>query len=1103
MYLVRFHSISNSQEYKDYLNESIKYLHKQAYAEIKKEFPDVDMATVNLDDTKYRNIVKDLPYTPKIMGNLAVSLGLDQKVMTEEIWEDLFHGYVKEEHLPESSHLRAYVEDTPKGRMLKLNNSPGRFNDKGEYEYDGLRRSTIEGVFTLGKGLSTWIVAREIEEPGIIKKVEEIHNRVMQEWVLPEMVQLSKLREVDGGEVVKSDGFELMAVSFLHLENRAVEPNIHAHVNVVNTAMSADGRLYSLDTDAIYNNKNSLSSLYMSYMKEALEEEFNIPFEKVLLEKDKEDEYLSDEEKCISSYDISKDIVPEHIVDHFSTRVKEIEAEIKKKGVANTGEARMLAQKATREEKSDLSPSELLAKWKEEFKSLGFVAKDLSNHKLPEKTQAPSKPDEQLVQNFQRKYFRDMREKLQSAITSGKNLFKRKPKGRYKGPEQKINDDALISGFINKVGVVDFRLSQFTGHMVTQLLDTCSADKAWQEAHRLAEQHCQLYIPKEREEYYRDFLEGKIKDPTQRRRIEIEYENEARFITNKVKHWSEEIHTSLMERVNEDRWLVDDKIVNRFIMEYELDKGFQLSFDQANDIRATFNQPGAVINTAGMAGAGKSTSAEVKVKIWESQGFNVWGTSVAETATKGLAESAGIRKDRCHNSAKLLVLLDEGKIQLNDKSVLIFDEAGMADLQTLHRIVMHANKAGAKMNFVGEKEQLQPISLGNSFKFLNDNFTTIPLTSINRQKKLEDRETVKYWQAGEAEKAIKRVWDQGGVLLTKKNEDSFEKVAQLYVDNPKPPTDKLIMSALNADNDRINQLVKEKLIARGELQKDPREVEVVCKDGVSRKFGKGDRITFFRRTDTDDAEAQKIDNSQTGTVSSLRKNLAGRVIAIVIDMDELDPETGKNKRHYISLERKRPAIRHGWAQTVHKAQGASKGDAYRVMTHRSTDAHMEYVAASRHKDNYTLIMSEEFLNENVKKLKHTEPTKRQYQKLEWLKEEQKVEVPEYAYSNYGQARAFLKKYIDVQMPENPTHVLDDYSDIIEAMGRYKFKKNVADYSAVEGGYSLLQSIRKEREEKVAEFQRKKEALVPVDKSGKQIKEEKKKSATAPILKFGI
>lgn len=138
-------------------------------------------------------------------------------------------------------------------------------------------------------------------------------------------------------------------------------------------------------------------------------------------------------------------------------------------------------------------------------------------------------------------------------------------------------------------------------------------------------------------------------------------------------------------------------------MKYEKEKGFLLSSDQVEDIRTFFTQPGAVVSTAGMAGTGKSTAAEIKVRVLIRMGFEVWGTSVSSEATKGLAKSAHIDAKHCHNSAKLLALLDAGKVKLHDKSVVIFDEAGMADIFTFDRLLAHAHAAGAKVNFMGEK----------------------------------------------------------------------------------------------------------------------------------------------------------------------------------------------------------------------------------------------------------------------------------------------------------------------------------------------------------------------------------------------------------------
>ena len=79
-------------------------------------------------------------------------------------------------------------------------------------------------------------------------------------------------------------------------------------------------------------------------------------------------------------------------------------------------------------------------------------------------------------------------------------------------------------------------------------------------------------------------------------------------------------------------------------------------------------------------------------------------------------------------------MLDDREIILDDKSVVIFDEAGMADLDTFYRLSKHLCSR-SQGQFCGEKEQLQPVGAANGFKYLNENFTTIPLTSINRQKK--------------------------------------------------------------------------------------------------------------------------------------------------------------------------------------------------------------------------------------------------------------------------------------------------------------------------------------------------------------------------------
>lgn len=130
------------------------------------------------------------------------------------------------------------------------------------------------------------------------------------------------------------------------------------------------------------------------------------------------------------------------------------------------------------------------------------------------------------------------------------------------------------------------------------------------------------------------------------------------------------------------------------------------------------------------------------------------------------------------------------------------------------------------------------------FKYLNENFTTVPLTSINRQNTEEKRNNVKLFQRGEAQKAIEQMEDFGWVKEVKSMRDAWELAAKLYVENPRPETEKIMMSDTNVDNDNINLLIKEKMRERGELDPNAKQVKLKCGDGLEREFERGSHQLF-------------------------------------------------------------------------------------------------------------------------------------------------------------------------------------------------------------------------------------------------------------------
>lgn len=228
---------------------------------------------------------------------------------------------------------------------------------------------------------------------------------------------------------------------------------------------------------------------------------------------------------------------------------------------------------------------------------------------------------------------------------------------------------------------------------------------------------------------------------------------------------------------------------------------------------------------------------------------------------------------------------------------------------------------------------------------------------------------------------------------------------------------------------------------------------------------------------------ENIDNSDTGVVHYLQKSSSGRVTALVLKMDKIDPDTGTNELRFIDITKKRPAMRHAWAGTIYKAQGGSVPFARLVVTNSSMDANTIYVAASRHKVNFKMFLSKEFMDTSLNKIKHQDISEKQKKKLTWLKDEKKIDIPEVAFESYGQADFYLKNYVDVQLPDpaDRTHAMDNFSEVITRMSKFTFKSNVADFTEIENGAKLLKDIEAARLEDMAMFRNNRGKLVPVEK----------------------
>ncbi|GAB7003551.1 hypothetical protein JCM18899A_10220 [Nocardioides sp. AN3] len=114
------------------------------------------------------------------------------------------------------------------------------------------------------------------------------------------------------------------------------------------------------------------------------------------------------------------------------------------------------------------------------------------------------------------------------------------------------------------------------------------------------------------------------------------------------------------------------------------------------------------------AGTGKTTAMRVLCEAWRQSGREVVGLAPSAAAAAALAEATGMR---CETLAKLTHDLACGSPSALTSAIVagtlvMVDEAGMADTPTLDHVISHALGCGAAVRLIGDDRQLAAIGAG-------------------------------------------------------------------------------------------------------------------------------------------------------------------------------------------------------------------------------------------------------------------------------------------------------------------------------------------------------------------------------------------------------
>jgi ATP-dependent exoDNAse (exonuclease V) alpha subunit len=374
--------------------------------------------------------------------------------------------------------------------------------------------------------------------------------------------------------------------------------------------------------------------------------------------------------------------------------------------------------------------------------------------------------------------------------------------------------------------------------------------------------------------------------------------------------------------------------------------GVRLSAEQERALGMVCGDGGVSV-LVGQAGTGKGVVVSAAREAWEAEGRRVLGTAVAGATAKRLAADCGIREAMTTDA--LLRRAENGRLELDGRSVVVMDEAGMADTRRLAGLVAVTERSGAKLVLVGDQAQLSSIGAGGLFGSLRDQVPTAELSEVHRARESWEREAWAQVRDGEAEHALASYESHDRLHVSDTRAQAGERMVgdwdrarrEVGVDRCVMVTD-----ASNVELDRLNALAQERRAQAGELGE-----QRVRLPGRPYGLAQGDEVIFtgslFERG------SDRVENGTRAQVSGVGGPDRVRLVTREPEPREVSVDT-----------REFGELRLAYAQHVYKAQGVTVDRALVLCGGWQTDRERGYVALTRARERTDLYVCREDLGED-------------------------------------------------------------------------------------------------------------------------------------------
>ncbi len=363
-----------------------------------------------------------------------------------------------------------------------------------------------------------------------------------------------------------------------------------------------------------------------------------------------------------------------------------------------------------------------------------------------------------------------------------------------------------------------------------------------------------------------------------------------------------------------------------------------LSREQADAVMAATSSI-AIAVIEGAAGSGKTTSLRPIVEAYRATGYTVLGSATAWRIANQLRDDLGIE---ARATDAWLAGSRVGKPFLDEKTLLVVDEAGQLSSRQMHAVLSEVAQAGAKLMLAGDRRQLQPIGAGGALSIVARATDFARVDKIVRQKDEWARQATMALAAGRTQEALTAYGERGHVHLHSGQKaavcamvDAWEQAA-----TRQEGQELLLLARTHAQLRVINAEIRSRLREAGALRGPEISMDAVTASGHPHQLdlAVGDEVRFLMRHDR-----LGVINGSIGIVTSIfcgKESDGPRIVASVdgrhisFTPSDLADESGRAR------------LSHAYASTIYGVQGLTADRTF-VLLDPACNRHDAYVGLSR------------------------------------------------------------------------------------------------------------------------------------------------------------